>query len=151
MDTCVSEPYTVVYFHDPMLTKHADFWGLRKWGNILPRKYYDNLQTVFVVAPPAMFKAEVALLYPFFNKILWARMVYLRAVEDLDQYMDITQLKLPEETLKAAFNSLKQKENEVSTEEATATTEPVEPAAEPLPAAAPPPQAAGGAPPETAP
>ena len=109
MDACVGDRYTVVYFHDPMLTKHADFWGLRKWGNILPKKYYENLHRVIVVGPPAFFKAEVALLYPFFSKVLWSNMVYVRGLEDLAKYMDIKQLKVPDEVMSAALAKIQER------------------------------------------
>jgi len=106
MDEVVNAPYTVVYFHDPCLTRHFNFSMLRKWNALLPRKYFDNLHQVYVVHPSPMVKAGVAVMYPFLNSALWQRMTYLRSLADLNAFVNLRQLCVPDHDLQEALRNI---------------------------------------------
>jgi len=49
------------------------------------------------------------MMYPFFNKALWASMVYVRSLEDLNKHLDISQLSLNEDSLLSAQSKIIEK------------------------------------------
>jgi len=104
MDEPVKQRYSIVYFHDPVLGAQFSFWTLRLWNSILPPKYFENLDALYVVQLSSMAKAGVMTTLPFINQILWKRMVYCRNLKDLHNFLDISQLCVPDQMLQEALS-----------------------------------------------
>lgn len=121
----VDQDYSVVYFHCGLTSKNKPSLSwLWKAYKTFDRRYKKNLKALYLVHPTNFIRIVWQMLKPAISVKFGRKMMYVNYLHELQQYLDLDQLCIPDAVLE--YDKLLLSKNPRAAEMARQSTEPAE-------------------------
>ncbi|XP_055333348.1 rho GTPase-activating protein 8-like [Paramacrobiotus metropolitanus] len=101
LDRYVQSDYVLVYFHYGLNSENKlpVGWLIQAY-KLLDRKYKKNLKNLYLVHPTNFIKIMYSCMKVFISYKFGRKMIYVQTLDELKQYLDISQINIPEPVLR---------------------------------------------------